>query len=152
MHHPLMKQEIHQLCLEKLEANVRQLEKAIADIQAAANEETKSSAGDKYETGRAMMQQEKDKLNARLATNQHQLSQLNQLKPELAKEQVEHGSLVQTNEGFFYFAAAIGKLQVGAQKCFVVSLDSPLAKALWHKKKGEILSFQGRKIRILDIQ
>jgi len=30
--------------------------KAIGEAQASANEETKSSAGDKYETGRAMMQ------------------------------------------------------------------------------------------------
>ncbi len=129
-----------------------QLEKAIADIQAAANQETKSSAGDKYETGRAMMQQEKDKLSARLATNLNQRSQLKQLKPELSKSQAENGSLVKTNEGLFYFAAAIGKLQVGTQKCFVISLDSPLAKALWHKKKEEVVNFQGRKIRILDIQ
>lgn len=147
-----MKQEIHKLCLEKLEANIHQLEKAIADIQTAANQETKSSAGDKYETGRAMMQQEKDKLQARLSTSQNQLSQLNQLKPNLERERVENGSLVRTNEGLFYFAAAIGKLQFDEQKCFVISLDSPLAKALWHKKKGEIISFQGRKIRILAIQ
>lgn len=147
-----MKQEIHQRCREKLEANIRQLEKAIADIQDAANQETKSSAGDKYETGRAMMQQEKDKLSARLATNLNQLSQLKQLKPALSKEQAENGSLVQTNEGLFYFAAAIGKLQLGAQKCFVISLDSPLAKALWHKKAGETINFQGRKIRIVAIQ
>lgn len=147
-----MKQEIHQLCLQKLESNIQQLEKAIADIQSAANQETKSSAGDKYETGRAMMQQEKDKLSARLATNLNQLSQLKQLKPALSKEQVENGSLVQTNEGLFYFAAAIGKLQLGGKKCFVISLDSPLAKALWHKKKGEIIDFQGRKIRIVEIQ
>ncbi|MBX2873177.1 MAG: GreA/GreB family elongation factor [Saprospiraceae bacterium] len=146
-----MKQEIHELCVKKLEANIQQLTKAIADIQTAANQETKSSAGDKYETGRAMMQQEKDKLNARLATNQHQLSQLNQLKPELSKAQAENGSLVRTNEGLFYFAAAIGKLLVGTQKCFVISLDSPLAKALWHKRKDEIIIFQGRKIRIVDI-
>lgn len=147
-----MKQEIHQRCLEKLEANIQQLEKAIADIQDAANQETKSSAGDKYETGRAMMQQEKDKLNARLATNQNQLSKLRQLKPAQRKEQAENGSLVQTNEGLFYFAAAIGKLQVGTHKCFVISLDSPLAKALWHKKEGEIINFQRRKIRIVAIQ
>lgn len=147
-----MKQEIHQLCLHNLESNIQQLEKAIADIQSAANQETKSSAGDKYETGRAMMQQEKDKLSARLATNLNQLSHLKQLKPALSKEQVENGSLVQTNEGLFYFAAAIGKLQLGEKKCFVISLDSPLAKALWHKKKGEIIDFQGRKIRIVEIQ
>ncbi|NRB46337.1 MAG: GreA/GreB family elongation factor [Saprospiraceae bacterium] len=147
-----MKQEIHQLCLEKLEANIQQLEKAIADIQDAANQETKSSAGDKYETGRAMMQQEKDKLNVRLTTNQNQLSKLKQLKPAQRQEQAENGSLVQTNEGLFYFAAAIGKLPLGTQKCFVISLDSPLAKALWHKKEGEIINFQGRKIRIVAIQ
>lgn len=147
-----MKQEIHQRCLEKLQANIKQLERAIAEIQSAANQETKSSAGDKYETGRAMMQQEKDKLNARLATNQHQLSQLNQLKPELRKERAENGSLVQTNEGLFYLAAAVGKLQLDAQKCFVISLDSPLAKALWYKKEGEVINFQGRKIRIVAIQ
>lgn len=147
----IMKEELHQLCLEKLAANIQQLEQAMQDIQRAANEETKSSAGDKYETGRAMMQQEKDKLMARLETNLSQRNQFNQLKPAQTKERVEWGSLVQTNEGYFYFAAALGRVQMGGQKYFVMSLDSPLAKALLGKRAGEMVHFQGRKIRILDI-
>lgn len=146
-----MKEALHQLCLEQLATNIQQLEQAIQDIQRAANEETKSSAGDKYETGRAMMQQEKDKLTARLETNLNQRNQLNQLKPQPSKEKIEWGRLVQTNEGYFYFAVALGKIQMGVQKYFVISLDSPLAKALLGKYIGEIVSFQTRKIRILHI-
>lgn len=146
-----MKKELHQLCLEKLEANIQQLEKAIQDIQIAANEETKSSAGDKYETGRAMMQQEKDKLTTRLDTSLTQKNQLHQLKPELSQEKAELGSLVQTNEGYFYFAMALGSIQMGTQKYFVISMSSPLAKALWNKRAGDTVDFQNRRIRILNI-
>lgn len=147
-----MKQAIHQLCLEKLGKTIQQLEKSIQDIQTAANEETKSSAGDKYETGRAMMQQEKDKLMARLETNLTQRNQLQQLKPDRSNTQAELGSLVQTNEGHFYLATALGKLLMEGRKCFVISMGSPLAQALLNRKKGDAFSFQGRKIQILDIQ
>lgn len=147
-----MKQDIHQSCLEKLGKTIQQLEKSIQDIQTAANEETKSSAGDKYETGRAMMQQEKDKLMARLETNLTQRNQLQQLKPNRSSTRAERGSLVQTNEGYFYLATALGKIVWGDHKCFVISMGSPLAQALLNRKKGDHFNFQGRKIQILDIQ
>ena len=46
-----------------LEQKIKIAEESISCIQEARNNETKSSAGDKYETSRAMMQAELDKQN-----------------------------------------------------------------------------------------
>ena len=51
-----IKPHLHARCLMQLQLSIDTLERAMADVQAAANEETKSSAWDKYETGRAVMQ------------------------------------------------------------------------------------------------
>ena len=48
--------EVSRLLTEK----IRVAETAMQAAQASANEETKSSAGDKYETGRAMAQNDRD--------------------------------------------------------------------------------------------
>jgi hypothetical protein len=47
-------------CKNEIERRVANFEYAMMDAQASANSEDKSSAGDKYETGRAMSQIARD--------------------------------------------------------------------------------------------
>ena len=60
-----VKQELYQLLLSRLDQDITALEQDVRDLQLSANEETKSSAGDKYETGRAMIQIEIEQLGLR---------------------------------------------------------------------------------------
>ena len=55
------KKEIQSLCVHRLQQQLCRLEEMMNHAQEEANKETKSSAGDKYETGRSMMQLEKEK-------------------------------------------------------------------------------------------
>ena len=54
------KAKLYDSCLKLVDERVAHIEDAMRNAQASANEETKSSAGDKYETGRAMMHLEKE--------------------------------------------------------------------------------------------
>lgn len=146
-----MKKELHQACLAELQTRIDRIRLAVEEIQAAANEETKSSAGDKYETGRAMMQQEKDKMAHQLAVNISWKNQLALLNPSEAKEEVAIGSLVITQEGKYYLSIPLGKLKLAGQVYFAISLASPIGKALLNKKAGDKIVFQGRKISILQV-
>ena len=56
----LIKQKLYNLCHAYLDNNIQNAEAVIADAREAARNETKSSAGDKYETAREMMQQDID--------------------------------------------------------------------------------------------
>lgn len=146
-----MKKELHQACLLELQTRIDRIRLAVEEIQAAANEETKSSAGDKYETGRAMMQQEKDKMANQLAVNISWKNQLTLLNPAETKERIEIGSLVITQEGHYYLSIPLGKLKLEGQVYFAISLASPIGKALLNKKAGDEIVFQGRKISILQV-
>jgi sortase (surface protein transpeptidase) len=57
-----LKTRLHSLCVSYVGQRIETAQRAIAIAQASANEETKSSAGDKYETGRAMAQLEIEKI------------------------------------------------------------------------------------------
>ena len=146
-----MKKELHQACLAELQTRIDRIRLAVEEIQAAANEETKSSAGDKFETGRAMMQQEKDKMAHQLAINISWKNQLNLLNPAETKEVVAIGSLVITKEGKYYLSIPLGKLKLAGQTYFAISLASPIGKALLNKKAGDEIVFLQRKISILRI-
>lgn len=141
-----IKIQLHALCLAQLQQTIDTLERAMADVQAAANDETKSSAGDKYETGRAMMQAEKDKYALQLATALANRHLLEAIKPEERRQQVEAGSLVSTNEGRYYFSAPLGKITLEGKVYFALSLAAPLGQVLLGKKAGAEVRFQGRRI------
>ena len=56
-----IKQELYKLCLEYVENRFQTIQNTIKEIQESLGSETKSSAGDKHETGRAMLQLEREK-------------------------------------------------------------------------------------------
>ena len=61
-----IKHLLHQQCIAYVQKRLQEAEHAFRDAEQAANDDTKSSAGDKYETGREMMQQEKNRITAQL--------------------------------------------------------------------------------------
>lgn len=143
---------LHQHCIAVLHAKTDRLEKAIADAQKAASEDTKSSAGDKFETSREMMKAEIDKHNHQLSQAIEMLSYLKKAAPETAMDQVGFGSLVTTNEGRYYFSVALGKVIPKEQSFFALSMASPIGQVLNAKKEGDSVLFMGRTITIQAIE
>ena len=142
------KVRLHQICIEQLEKKIASLERTIQDTQKAAQADTKSSAGDKFETTREMMKQEMDKNGVQLSQAREMLSHLQQLDPYLKNDRISYGSLAHTNEGIYYFAVSFGKVVINDQFYFVLSMASPIGKALRNRKAGEEVAFMGRKIRV----
>src|ERR1700733_9936179 len=115
-----LKEELYNQCLDYVQKRMLAAEQGIKEAQQASKDDTKSSAGDKYETGRAMMQQETDR-------NLAQLNEANKLKVALtlvsataASKQVENGSIVITNNGNFYLAISAGTLVVNDERYFAI--------------------------------
>lgn len=134
---------IHQKCLEILEGSILAIKLAIQEAQDAANNETKSSAGDKHETGRAMAQLETEKLSTQL-NEALKLSQVfAQLNPNQKNKQITIGSLVFTNNGYFYIAVSLGKIEVEQEIVYVISPVSPIGKLLLTKKEKDSFSLNG---------
>lgn len=99
---------------------------AINEAQKASTEDTKSSAGDKYETGREMMQQETDRNMKQLNEANKLKVALNKISPNAVADIIDTGSVVLTNNGNFYVAISAGVLTVDNERYFAISPASPI--------------------------
>ncbi|TVR36769.1 MAG: 3-oxoacyl-ACP synthase [Cryomorphaceae bacterium] len=149
--HSSIKKALHQRCLAIAEERIAALQQILKETQQAANNETKSSAGDKHETGRAMAQLETEKLSAQLMEMQHIRQHLIQINPNNTGGKVVLGSLVYTNKGNFYLAAGIGKVAQENETFFAVSPASPIGKLLLAKKEKDSFSLNGIEYTILGV-
>jgi transcription elongation GreA/GreB family factor len=86
--------------------------------------------GDKYETGREMLQQEINNLQRQLNESLNQQSIIQKISSDPSSK-VQNGALVKTDKGLFYISASAGEIMVDQQKIMTVSAESPLAKAMY---------------------
>ncbi|MES2828165.1 MAG: 3-oxoacyl-ACP synthase [Bacteroidota bacterium] len=143
-----IKETLYQLCLDFMEQRVLTAETALQQAREASNDDTKSSAGDKYETSREMMQQDIDRNKRLLIDAQDNLRVLQSIDTSQKSATVTHGSFVTTNQGMFYISVSVGQLQTGGKTIFAISAASPIGKLLLDKKQGQGFDFNGKKYSI----
>lgn len=148
---PSLKIALHALCEQLVATRIATAKDAMDAAQAAANAEGKSSAGDKYETGRAMMQLERDQHARALAENLKLKQALDGLDPTLQHEQVRPGSLVQTSTGTYYISISLGQVDIDGVTYIAISPVTPLAALLLGLKPGDKTAFNKRPISILKV-
>lgn len=146
-----LKKQLYQACLDLITERIENARKALQAAREAGNEETKSSAGDKYETGRAMMQQEQEKFQVQLSQAMELQHALKLLSPDRRCEKAEPGSLVITSQGKYFIAIGAGKVTLNGEIFYAVSAASPVGRLLLGRKPGEEASFQGKIFRITQI-
>ncbi len=146
-----IKQQLHQLCAEQILARIKDAETAIAEARKASENDTKSSAGDKYETGRAMMQQEIDLNSRQLLEARKMQAQLQQINPDTINNLAQTGSLVETNQGDFYLAVSAGALFINGKKYYAISVASPMGLQLKGKQVGESFKLNNKEFKILKV-
>jgi len=133
----LLKKQLHQLCLDHIQQRINEAELAIQEAQKASNDDTKSSAGDKYETGREMMQQETNRNLGQLNEANKLRVALNQVGTGTLSAIAETGSLIITDNGNFYLAVSAGMLSINGEQWFAVSPASPIGLKLKGLKQGD---------------
>jgi hypothetical protein len=145
------KVEIHSKCFDLIDLKLNELQKEISELNSSVQNETKSSAGDKHETSRAMIQQEIDFANQRLKELQIAKSDLNKINPLLVNKSINTGSLIETNIGNIYFALALGKIKYQNLDFNVLSIQSPIGLLLKEKNKGDKIILNGKEVIIHSI-
>jgi transcription elongation GreA/GreB family factor len=145
------KSALYQLCLAFIEERINTAETALKQAREASNDDTKSSAGDKYETSREMMQQDIDRNKRLLIDAEENFKVLNSIKEVPLSETARNGSLVYTNQGNFYLSISAGQLNLGKETIFAISAVSPIGKLLLGKQKGEAFDFNGKKFQIKEV-
>lgn len=146
-----IKQQLLDHCRQYVAQRLATVSGAQEEIRQAMNEETKSSAGDKHETGRAMMQLEQEKLSLQVAEVQQLLQVLDRIQLDDPPPGIGEGSLVLTDQGNYFIAISAGKLELDGKLYYLVSLASPIGIALAGRKAGEFFTFREKSIAILDL-
>ena len=146
-----IKELLLEQCKEFVEKRLQNIKATISSNQKALQSETKSSAGDKHETGRAMLQLEMEKAGQQLAA----VLQMKELLPKIntanSSKTIHLGSIVETNTANYFLAISAGKLVAGDKTYFAVSSLSPIGKLLLGKQEKEVLFFNGKKIEIQSV-
>ena len=146
-----MKNQLLAHCISLMETSVQSIKASMQELVTEAQTDSKSSAGDKHETGRAMMQQAQEHLGKQLQEAELKRSLLYRIEGYSVHQIITEGSLVQTNESIFFLSAPLGKVHLNGQDVFVISLQSPLGKVLLGKKAGESVEFNNRTIQINSV-
>lgn len=144
------KEEILNIVKSRIQYKIQNFEKLIAETRASSND-TKSSMGDKYETGREMLQQEVNNLQVQLNEVLRQQDFLKTILPKQS-EKAEKGAVVKTEKGLFFISVSLGEITFENKKMICISPESPLAKAMNGKKKGEIITLNGIIQKIENIE
>jgi len=146
-----MKQQLLLLCQKYVQQRIDTARQAMEAAQESANSEEKSSAGDKYETGRAMAQLERDRHAQLLAEARKLEGDLLRLNIDKTYETAQPGSLVTTSRGAFFISISAGKLTIDGVDYFAVSPVSPIAALLLGHRTDDTLTFNKLTYQILTI-
>ncbi|PCI32618.1 MAG: 3-oxoacyl-ACP synthase [Flavobacteriaceae bacterium] len=146
-----IKQQLHTYCKQYVQERLETIEQIIRSCKNDLNSETKSSAGDKHETGRAMIQLEMEKAGQQLASVQQMQLVISKINPENTTDLVCLGSLVRLKIGTYYIGIAAGQIALNNQTYFGISTHSPIGKLLLGKKQGDIIPFQGKQMEVLEL-
>lgn len=138
------KQDVHAYYLQLVQDRIDTLADRITELGWDAENDAKSSAGDKHETGRSMLQLEQEKLGAKIAEYRGQFAQLQRLNPEEPHRVIGLGSLVQLPSFWVYLGVALPKITLHNQAVFGVSLEAPIAQQLVGKTVGETIEVNGK--------
>jgi transcription elongation GreA/GreB family factor len=146
-----LKQQLLAECKRYVASRIATANQSMIDAQEAANEEGKSSVGDKYETGRAMMQLERDKAAQQLDEALKLKAIIDHLSIEAFSGKVMLGSLVITNSKKIFISIGMGKMTLDGEEFLVVAPASPLGKALMGLKVNDEILFNKERLTILEI-
>ncbi|MEM1321888.1 MAG: 3-oxoacyl-ACP synthase [Bacteroidota bacterium] len=146
-----IKAKLLALCQEKIAQRIATIESVLQSIEESRNNETKSSVGDKYETGRAMMQMEEEKNRGQLLQALRAQQILATIDPERISDEVQLGSLVISNKLKYYCAIGLGKLQLGTETIYAVSPDSPIGRLLIGKKADDQVELNQQLIKVVAV-
>ncbi|GAA0878511.1 hypothetical protein GCM10009119_14790 [Algoriphagus jejuensis] len=147
-----LKAKVYQTAITQLKEKEALLSTERKNIIESILEDEKSSAGDKYETGRETMTQDLNTIEGQIKQGKNDLEELYRL--HTIKEMpasVQEGALVKLGADWFLVAVSIGAVKVEDTKVFLLSKNSPLGELLIGKKKNDQVNFRGKTILIEEL-
>lgn len=146
------KQQLYKACQTFIANRLITVKNMISDIEQGLQSETKSSAGDKHETGRAMLQLEREKAGQQLAEVQKLQEVLSKIDIKKQYSKIVLGSVVETSGLNYFIAISAGEITLKNQKYFAISPSTPIGKLLMAKENGDEIRFRNSTFVITNIE
>lgn len=146
-----LKSKLLDYCFLHVNKSIVVMQKAIDDAQEGANSETKGSAGDKHETGRAMMHLENEMNSKQLGDRLKLLNVLEMIRAGEKHEVAQLGSLVKTTLGSYYLSIGIGKVEIEGDAFLIISPSSPIGALLMNTRVDSKIIFNGKSILVEEV-
>ena len=137
-----LKKELFDACVKFIDQREETISRIITSNQNALTSETKSSAGDKHETGRAMLQLEIEKASQQLEGIQDMKMVLSKILIDDISDAIKLGSVIITDQANYFLAISAGSLNFSNKIYYAVSSSSPIGKLMLGKKTGDVFIFR----------
>lgn len=138
-------------CSFLLKKRIFNLNNAMQDSQESANNQEKSSAGDKYEISRAMGQIDRDMYAYQLLEVEKDMTLLTNLETDKINQVIKPGSVFEINSQLIFAAIGLGSILVNNISILVISYKSPLYEQLKFKAIGDRVIFKNENHQIENI-
>lgn len=143
-----LKETLYNHCSNFIENRFQTIQNTINEIQVSLTSETKSSAGDKHETGRAMLQLEREKAGNQLAEIQKLKESFSKIDISKISKTVGLGSIVITSQNNYFISISAGEFTVENDTYYAISPNTPMGQLLLGKKVGDDVVFREQKFKI----
>ena len=133
----------------------QRIQNSLAAMQAAqesANSESKSSAGDKYETSRAMGHLDREMHGRMYQQAQQERQIVERLDDTIIYKKGALGAFMKTSMGNFFLSVSIGQVEIEGDKVMIISPQSPIGALLVGKIVGDSFSFRGKEAVIAVVE
>jgi len=145
------KEEVHRAVIAHLNNRIERLQLILQDTFDAAAEDSKSSVGDKHETATAMAQLEQEKLTHQINEFLQLQEILSKLNPSIRHSKIEHGSLIETTNGWYYLSIGLGAIKHNNSTVFCMNPLAPIGQLLTGKKAGDNIMFNDKRTAIVKV-
>jgi len=145
------KEKIYESYLRILEDKIQLFQNILSELKESSTNETKSTAGDKYETALAMLHIEQENTNQQLKEALKQKILFSKIDPAVSTSKIINGSLIKTNKGYFFLSIALGKTVVDSITVIALSPHSPLGQKLMGLKTNDIAEINGTRYIIESV-
>lgn len=138
-----IKEKIYAHCLQILNEKIVEMQKDLHDLTEGALNDSKSSAGDKYESTSSVIALEKEKIGIQLKEAMEQKKILEKIDISISSTQIIKGSLVKTDKANLFIAIGLGRVTIDEEKFMIISPQSPLGIKLMGLKENDIAQING---------
>lgn len=146
-----LKENLIKYCNEFVLERKSHIDLQMKEIKEALFEEMKSSAGDKHETARAMLQMDREKVGNQFKEVENMFETLNKIDVSAPATIVHLGSIVFTTNVNYFIAISAGKIDIGDECFYAISSSTPIGKLLMSKAVGDKVVFRDQEFSIKKI-